>query len=517
MAETITISNSYISYITNQPYQYPSNNTSTTHVTPNDGSLTAYNTGWHILPTMLWRHFCTPKAWHELNVNYEAYRVDGYSVSVFNMVPLTTQLAIQGNTIFTAFNNCIYAIGYQDKLYETEWHNWYFKAYNQENRNDFNLLYKEGLMQPYEGNTKYRFMLPIYIWQITNPRTNVLWEWNCNPYTGDNTIENNRSVDGVFPGLGYYPSGLVWDPLNRPDEIMELRPGKNAITFTWERHACDENKWFNIDQIASWFPYTASGPYHYGKERPGEFKLSGMMDPDLLGMQFSLNPPQNDWSIPNWADLPIVPMQWWWHEMQNSIAPVNITDGTISQQFLRHMNLFFNGTERECYMYGPTQSFIKMMPIIDSNNTNIECSAQVAIRTNLKLSVKKRRSAIYCPTWGPHPWRTIYSARSKDRNMFGTYVRYRTGGMRRTWQNLGDSSDPKTHPRRTPYIQTCVVPDGGGQGNTFTTTQAKRKLVPQETYVLPSAPPAYEEEEEMSNEIQDPVYPPVDQMKYRKR
>nr|QKE54857.1 MAG: capsid protein [Parvoviridae sp.] len=509
MAESVSVDNSYITYITNQPYVYPPDNHSAVQVVGAEGTpLHTTNTGWHILPTMLWKHFVTPKKWFELIINYEAFRVDGYRVSIFNMVPMTTQLAIQGNTVFTAFNNCIYGLGYQDKLYETEWHNWYHSNTD----NEFNLLYKEGLMMNMGTNTSRRFVLPRYLWAMTNPVATETWTWNQKWFRQDNTVPSGEyHVDGVFPGRGWYPSGIVWDPFNRPEELKELRPGKNSISFTWERHGCDENKWFNFDSIAAWFPYTPSGPYNIGHERPGEFKLTGMMDPNELSMKDQYTTQGggqvNDYSIPNWSDLPIVPLQWWWKEMQNSIAPVTTTDAS---RILKYLNLFFAGTERECYMYGPTQCFLKLIPLINDSNTNVECSAQVAVKTELLLSVKKRRSAIYAPTWGPMPWRAVYSANSFDRNFFGAFVRYRTGGQRRTWQNLADSSDTKAHPRKTPYNNTSVVPSGTGQGCTFTTpptytmTKAKLKTV---TRTTPSAPP-------LPSDIDiSQLYPPLDQFK----
>lgn len=513
MAESISIKNNYVAYIKNEPYNYPTNNASATLINSHTsgGTLVNYNTGWHIFPGMLWKHFCKPKDWYEMCINYEAYRVDGIKISAFNMIPLTTQLAIQGNTIFTAFNNCIYAIGYQDKLYETQWHNWYVETSTNYNPN---LMYHEGLFKPPENSGSRRYELPIYVWQPTNVYGINQWTWN--DYFLNGSLDS-RHTDGVYPSLGYVPTGALWDPFNRPDELKELRPGKNAIGFSWERHECDANKWFNIDQIASWWPYTAAGPYNIaGHPRPGEYVTTGIQDPNEIALRNTLNPPINDYSVANWSNTPVVPMQWWWKEMQTQIAPINITSGSISDAFLKHMNLFFNGTEAECYKYGPTQCFIKMMPIIDSNNTNIECAAQICIRTELLLSVKKRRSAFYAPTWGPLPWRAVYSGRSSDLNFMNTYVRYRTGGMRRAWQNIGDSSDQTSHPRRTPYNTASTVPAGTGQGSTITTgptyTYAKAKMkTVGGTRVTPSAPPmppAYEE-----SEMLDPVYPPTDQFR----
>lgn len=512
MAENITISNSYFCYITNTPYSYPgdaADGIAIVNDPANIGNLKNYNTGWHIIPTMLWKHFCTPKAWYEMQINYEAFSVTGYTVHVFNMVPLTTQLAIGGQSVFTAFNNCVYALGYQDKLYETSWHNYYFNM----EQSDFNLLYKEGLQTEYNGDgNKKRFMLPIYAWEPNNTIGSATHTWNMHPYNQNANVEQGRFADGVYPAYGYQPSGLVWDPLCRPDEVMELRPGKNSIGYTWERHQCDAGKWFNIDQIASWFPYTASGPYHWGHERPGEHPLSGMQDPSRLASKYQWNPWVMDYTIPNWADTPIVPVQWWWKEMQNSMCPIY---GANTDLRLKYLNMFFAGTEKECYHYGPTQSFIKMVPIITAENVNIECSAQVCVKTQLHLEVKKRRSAIYCPTWGPMPWRSVYSARRQSRNFMPSMVRYRTGGARRTWQNVADSTDLNAHPRQTPYIVTSTVPSGTGQGSTFTTRPkytmtTARSRTTTEPRVVPSAPPMEVEQPDPSH-----LYPPLDQFRQK--
>lgn len=521
MAKTITISNNAVVYISNNPYSYPPDDKSSIEISSKepDKQLTSYYTGWHIVPNILWKHFVTPKQWFDLIINYEAYHVKGYKITLFNMIPLTTQLAIQGNTIFTAFNNCVYGLGYQDELYETAWHNWYGTSGS--NTFDPNLMYKEGLMFKPGTATKTRTMWPIYYWEPNNAFAKELWTWNMIWFRDNNLPTPGGgafNVDGVYPGEGYKPTGLVWDPFNRPNHLMELRPGKNAITFSWERHPCDADKWFNLDMMASWFPYTATGPYNYGQQRPGEYKLSGMQDPNLLSSKFQYHPTTvvpsqesygnvNDYSIPNLADTPIVPMQWWWQEIQKNISPV--TAGA-TDKFLKYLNMFFAGTEKECYMYGPTQCFVKMIPIFDSNNTNIECTAQIAVKTELILDVKNRRSAIYCPTYGPMPWRAVYSGRREDRNFFTGAIRYRTGGMRRGWQNLGDSNDIKAHPRKTPYITTTVVPPGTGQGSTFvtptkaTTTQTRPRVL---TKVVPSAPD-YPMETLPGT---DHPYPPIDE------
>lgn len=467
MAETEVITNSWLTYIENRPYIYPTN----------DKDLHAaetYTTGWHIFPSILWKHFVTPKQWQELLIKYEAYHVKGINITCFNMVPMTTQLAIQSTNIFTAFNNCIYAMGYTDNLYETNWENWFDQ--------DFNIVYKEGLYCKKDQTTTQRWILPKFWWRIPNARARRA-TYNNKDGTG---------VSGVFyggqndtgEGVWSRPTGVIWDPLNRPDQIKEMRPGKNAMHFKWECHPCDEGKWFNLDHMAWWYPYTPEGPYNIAHPRPGQFKYTSEVDPDRLSSQRETNPHINDYTMPNWADLPVCPMAWWWQEMKSSISPVDLKENVWQW---RYMDLFFTGTEKEQYMYGPTQHFIKLLPIFDANGTHIEITASIGVKMELILDCKKRRSALYCPTWGPVNWFDAYSAKSSDRRFTASWIRYRSGGMRRTWQNIGDSADTLAHPRESPLNNKTTNPDGTGQGGTravFTyTTSSVRSPAP-------SAPPA---------------------------
>lgn len=467
MAESHSITNTYMAYISNTPYSYPPDNNATVS---NANGAQAFLTGWSPIPNMLWKHFVTPKQWAELLIKYEAYHVDSIHITVFNMIPMTTQLAIQGNTLFTAFNNTIYALGYQDTLYETSWAPWLDK--------DFyavpNLAWKEGLIFNVGAATKKRAQLPIYSWQ--QPTTRV---------QSAETMSNssiNQAGNGVFPNGGL-PSGLFWDPFNRPEHLKELRPGKNAIHYTWESHACDSHIWFNIDQLCNWYPYTTTGPYTYFHQRPNQIKLTTEGDPDALSSQYQTNPWTNDYTIPNLANAPILPAAWWWHEMKNSIV----------QNFNpQKADLFFCGTEYEQAKYLPEQFFIKMIPLFDSSGTLVETTANISIKTTLTLSCKKRRSAIYCPTWGPFSWRAIYSAQTVEQIFQPALVRYRTGGLRRTWQNLQNTVTPASstgisatpHAREDPYIMTraTVAAGTGTQGTrsitTTTTIQAKQNLQP---------------------------------------
>lgn len=465
MATDITFTNTYIAYWSNEPYNYPvtiqDNRASTASNFSGVRTNDPIRTGWHILPLSLWRHFTTPKQWVEFVIGYEAYTVKGFECTVYNPVPMTQQLAIQGTTTFTAFNNTIYSLGCSDDLYETSWHNW-------NNPNDpfrnFSLAYKEGVFlvpKSSETTREYRrTMLPVYSWTPVNSMIShdMCWTWDL-PW---NSYPVWPFKNAQSPTNTYQPDGVFWDPLCSPDDIMELRPGKNSMTWSWNTHDCDQNKWFNIDQIAKWIPYVHDNPFVSVNQSggPGSYITEQLDDPAYFSTPASNTltttaPRSVDYTIPNLADVPVVPTAWFWQEMQKSID-VGGSDGFPS--------LFFAGTEYEQYKYGMKQCFIKGLPLFDDNNTHVSTTTQGCIRVSLHLAAKKRRSRIFAPTWGPLPWRLTHSIHT---GRIGSYVRYRTGGARRTWTNRtneGEQPAPRQHRQRR-------VPYSTGQYTSTTTTR----------------------------------------------
>lgn len=459
-----TITTTYCTYIENNPYVYP--NDDHQYI---DRS-TKLNTGWHIIPNFLWRHYCTPKAWFHLMTNYEAYKVTGIDCTIFNMIPMTQTLAIQQTTAFTAFNNCIYAWGYQDPYYETPWENWNSDD-NKDHQN--NLLYKEGLICQWNGTTKKRYSWPIYQFDLPETYLSSSSTW---------AMVNAVSGDGVWPSVAnHHPSGMVWDPLNEPEQIMELRPGKNAIHYHWEPHECDKNLWFNLDGIASFNPWSATGPYN-GYQRPQTWIQRRVDDPTEMSSRWQTAAATNDFTIPNLANQPLMPCAWWWKEMQQSIIRPDRWAGenTTRAGMWQKVDLEWPGTEKEQCHYPPSQWFIKMIPLFDEQSHHIKCSAMISVRMRLRLAVKPRRSAYYCHTGGPYPWRSIYSPKTLDINFYPAMVRARTAGMRRTWQNIeytprntSDTPAATGHARQTPYTYNANYSDnitgaGTGTGGTYT-------------------------------------------------
>ena len=145
-------------------------------------------TGWHYIPNQKIDDWLLPYQWYRLTTSGQAFRLKSVKCTVSNMIPVTEQVSIQGNASFSSFNNTIYALGYNDTLYDAP-PNWPADDL-------YGLQYREGI----NPHTNVRIQLPLY------------------QYTGFNRQQAETAV-------------LRWDPFQHPELLMELRPGKNAIEF----------------------------------------------------------------------------------------------------------------------------------------------------------------------------------------------------------------------------------------------------------------------------------------------
>lgn len=443
MAENVTFSHVYGTYLENNEYKYPNQ-----HLWSIPHDKHQWDTGWHIVPNILWKHYASPKDMAHLEINYESYSVSGGKCTIFNPIPMTSQVNFQRTSIFTAFNNCMYILGTSDPSYETNWFSWY------ESRNySPPLFYKEGIIYEEganEGSAK-RYMWPRFKYNIPNARP-----------TEQNTFANMADMNqGCYPSVNI-PTGVIWDPMEDPSSIMELRPGKNAMSFHWEVHDVDKDKWFNLDNMAWWYPYGHANPFPL--QMPGQYHLSMEVDPDRLQSRWQYKTGR-DYTMADFMDCPVLPMSWWWKEMAESIIPnkqQTALDDERKQAFLR-----FPGTERELCHYPPMQWFAKGVPLFDEHESLIKTIYFCSVKIELYLKGKKRRSKIWAPTWGPFN-QSIYTAKTEWTKWTGSYIRYRTGGMRRTWLNYegeGKSDDTgtgtttvdKAHPRETPYFRSAYT------------------------------------------------------------
>lgn len=477
----VSFQNVYMTYILNDPYHYPSVDVPII-ITGTHQDAQTINTGWHIIPNFLWRHCLTPKQWCQLVINYEAYRVKGMKCVLYNPIPITSNLSLQRINTFSAFNNCTYGLTFTDKIYETSWYPW--EALTDQYR--LNLGQREG-MQWYGQQTnaeehlaaKRRYIWPQYFW--TKPRaTNIfdnMWSQGKTGQAGvfDNkTATNSNGYDSDNVAL---PNGVYWDPFNLPEEIGEFRAGKNSVEFDWTVHEADSGKWFNIDQMAQYTTWTARGPY-CGVGRPGTNIITGAMDPEVVStwgraqMNTEKDPTTgayryDDYTVPNMFNMPICQTTWFWKEIQQSIIDVDeVLSGSgaqsMPQPHWRKPDKYWPGTEYEAYKYPPWQWFCKGIPLFDEHNEHIKTSTQVSVQISLYLECKKRRSAYYCPTWGPTSGEEMYYMTHKRGIFQLPMLRYRTGGARMTWQNIQrprsrdlntqqDLNWRKEHPREDPY------------------------------------------------------------------
>lgn len=337
-------------YIENKPMDYPPMNigTQATFQTPR-------KTGWQLLPNQLLAHMLSPAQWWDVTRSFCAIRVDKVTGTVFNMIPLTETIAIQGNTTFTAFNNTLYALGYSDDRYETQIQDWSTMFDN------FNIYQKEGLDIP-SANNKARMNCPEYTHQIYGHPENVA-SW---------------PASGLVDQTHAYPqaAGTLWDPFNVPDELMELRPGKNAIKYTWNRREDDTHEMYSLDTNV----YLNQIRKQVAGLNQGEqtYRLAKAYFQTMNWGTYPL--------VDNWAFNDVI-----WKNLQKATYSPDAAD------FRKTANLFpplgqFNAK------FPIPNWFIKLIPLYDSNNALIQTSAQIGYLTEVTVTgIPRQHGAHFAP------------------------------------------------------------------------------------------------------------------------
>lgn len=262
-------------------------------------------TGWHFIPNQNYSNWMTPRQWFDLVTNHSTWRVHSCEATVQNMIPLTDNLAIGQDTTFMTFNNTIYALGYTDQHYET-----------MPVESLIDIKFREGIIiNPVDGLTTGKFTLPMY----------------NHPLIKTNTTDTYA----VF----------AWDPFIHPSSLMELRPGKNAITFKWESSPTDHDKFYSTANI---------------------FGLNNRND--------NSNKATRHTAAYNIADA-------WMTPGQRQKGYPNVSD---------YINKQIQIVNQELWQKPINNWFIKMIPIVDSKSNLLKHEAQVVIVRKITFEVKPR-------------------------------------------------------------------------------------------------------------------------------
>lgn len=298
------------------------------------------STGWHIVPNQQYKDWMTFKDWHHLITNYDHFRPAHCEVTLQNLIPLTDDLSIAQDTTFMSFNNTIYALTYQDKIYET--HPQQFAT--------FGLYWREGVALTNQGAVNSKIYLPTYTHRLPayNSETAALQ--------------------------------LAWDPMCNAEQIGELRPGKNAVSFSWSRNPADDDKWyaparfFSIDKS-----YDTTDVVIW--DRIDSVWTTGMLTPGQLYKSHPKNSVMRDKEIVEYKHL-------WKYPIQNM--------------------------------------FTKMVTIFGSSNKLLKHEGHVVITKKITFDVKAAKHAVneprmdYHTTGSAHLTRTIGNP---DWSSFGTTFR----------------------------------------------------------------------------------------------
>lgn len=296
----------------------------------------------------------SPAQWWDITRTFSAMRVDKVEGTAFNMIPLTETMAIQGNTTFTAFNNTIYALGYADNRYETQLTDWSTMSHN------FTLYQKEGCIKDVTGAGLARMNLPVYKHPKTGMPSNI----------AKFPIDGKPAGEKQFPQAG----GTYWDPLNCPDELMELRPGKNAIQFQWTRRPDDTQEMYSLN--GNCYTNPAKRPTFESSKAAWE-----VVKAYIQNMDWGPTPLVDAWAYNDqiWSTVTHA-HRFTWQDLDYSVR--------LAPPFG-----MFNAK------WPIPNWFIKLLPLYDSNNALIQTTAQIGWLTKVTVTGEPRTAGAH---YGPN-------------------------------------------------------------------------------------------------------------------
>lgn len=276
-------------------------------------NFTRQQTGWHFIPNNRWCDYLNPSQWFDLVTNHESVKIKSVSCAVMNLIPMTDQVAIQQTSTFLSFNNTLYALAYEDKNEETV-------CSLGLNAPKPKIYLREGVnISPTDGTVTEKQYLPTYT--------------HYTPKIGIDT----GSMKGYF-----------WDPMIEASSLMELRPGKNSVTFYWEPSPADSHLKFslNANKVTAHIINNDNTYNQTLRVNMGHTYKEGLITPHSKFIA--------DTSIQKAAGAVT---------SQNEIPPV-------TAQIWATQN---------AYVHPIRNWFIKMIPIFDSKNALLQHEAQVCV------------------------------------------------------------------------------------------------------------------------------------------
>ena len=108
------------------------------------------------------------------------------------------------------------------------------------------------------------------------------------------------------------------------------------MSFHWKTHGADEHCWYNLDSLVKLFPYTPESGYSHNIR---DQKYRGPPGSRIVNENFQHPSPQTSIStennkvfiehdVPNVLNTPIVPIQWFWIELE-VVGGAQAVDGVV--------------------------------------------------------------------------------------------------------------------------------------------------------------------------------------------